>query len=225
MDCVFSDLSWKTFVRLQSCTGVSQHRPKGRQILVNADPETFGSGLSVLKIRSQPPFRVIVIQHAETTWTQQRFSISLCCNRGGTEVGVLVLHLLNSFVFLLSKDLARSATEWEKKVALKDHKAKLQVRLSWISKNISLQMRMETLPKQSSKFLAAWLGPGLSITWIHRSQWEGLCLYVLPEQPTGLMQILPPKAQLQSHGAMACKSIPGIHWPGEAKACAVCCLA
>lgn len=111
----------------------------------------------------------------------------------------------------------------EKIVSFKEHKAKLQVRFSWISKNISLQIRMEPLPKQSSKFLAAWLGPGLSVPWISRNQCEGLCLHVPAEQSTAdRFAANPPRAQLPSHGATACKSVPGIHWQGEGKRCAVC---
>lgn len=84
-------------------------------------------------------------------------------------------------------------------------------------------MRMETLLKQSSKFLAAWLGPGLSIPWINRNQWEGLCLHVLAEQPAAdRFAANSPKAQLPSHGATAWKLVPGIHWQGEGKRSTVC---
>lgn len=43
-------------------------------------------------------------------------------------------------------------------------------------------------------------------------------MHVLAEQSTAhRFAANPLKAQQLSHGAMACKSVPGIHWQGKAK--------
>lgn len=77
-------------------------------------------------------------------------------------------------------------------------------------------MRMETLSKLSSKFLAAWLGPGLSIP--RKTKEISGKGWVVAEQLTAhRCAANPPKAQQPSHGATACKSVPGIHWQGKAK--------
>lgn len=111
---------------------------------MNVDPETFGTGVSMIKdevrclLSLSLLFGRLTRRHSETTWTQHRDLASASeLLQQRWDRTVLVLCPLHSSVFLLSKDLAQ-VQQSEKKTSFKDHKAKLQVRFIWISKNISL---------------------------------------------------------------------------------------
>lgn len=116
--------------------------------------------------------------------------------------------------FLLPRIWQRVLWSETKSVSFEEHKAKLQLRFSWISKNISSQMRTETLPKQSSKFFGR---PARSraadITVYQKSVWRlaSVCACCLrtPWSMADRFAANPPGAQLLCRGATVCKLAAG----------------
>lgn len=159
-------------------------------------------------------------RHSETTWTQHRDLASASeLLQQRWDRTVLVLCPLHSSVFLLSKDLAQ-VQQSEKKNPSRITKPNCKSDLSGYPKILAYKREWKHSPAEFKVFVSlAW---PRAVDTSGQQKSVGRVGFACACWAAHGFAANRGKAQLPSHGTMECKSVQGIHWPREAKPCAVC---